>query len=151
MFKSISEYIFFLIPVAIVIGRIVSQARRKHAPPPERKISKPDIPVHFEDDDNDSDYYDEPGYLRGSDASSQTKAKSEPQKTFSASLFSPKADFSPLSPGAAIPKTAQTRESPPVTPGQEEFFLNLNHLSPMQQAVVMAEILGQPKGISPQG
>jgi hypothetical protein len=148
MFKSISDYIYLLIPVAIVIGRIVSGARRKKAPPPERKIPQPYIPVHFEDDDNDSDYYDEPGYLKESDSKSE-KAKPEPQKTFAVPLFTTETAFSPLEHSTAVKKIPLARETIVDSRRQKEFAFNLNHLSPMQQAVVMAEILGQPKGMKP--
>jgi len=132
--------IFIIIVIVVVfIGRVIIQATKKPEKPPE-------IPVHFEDD--------EPEY----------PTVRTPVRSAAASPLSQAAKLSqnrPLAQTARLPsiKTAgaaaqkaspagQNTPAGPVSPQQNSFALNLNRLSPMQQAVIMAEILGTPKGLS---
>jgi len=132
MFDSIFEYIIIFIPIAIFIGRMVSKYRHKNqAPPP--KIPQPDISVHFEDDDYHDDY-DE-------DYRDDEHINKEPVKNI------PPAWSPPLAPAVSVNLAEKTPVSIPVLPRQKDFVFNLNHLSPLKQAVVMAEILGPPKGL----
>ena len=136
--EGISNYIIFLIPIAILIGRFVRNARRKHEPPPE-KPPQPYIPVHFEDDDDDvgREYFRKRNMEETPEAPKRAP-KRKTEKTVAAA-FTPKPDFLP----SIIAKAAP----PPKAPDRKDFTANLSHLSPLKQAVVMAEILGQPKGM----
>jgi len=140
---SILNNIIFLIPVAIVVTRLIGRARAKKAPPP-KKPPQPYIPVHFEDDEED-----DLGYFRNRAATAdapQQRAKASPRKAQKtvAAPFTPKPEFAkgaqPLPAVAKIPGTT-------APPARKDFVLSLNHLSPLKQAVVMAEVLSQPKGM----
>ena len=134
MVDTVFNLIIILVPVAIVVGRIVVGARNKRNPPPAP--AQPRIPVHFEDDD--SNYFQK----RTPTKAAETKPRS--QTTFIPSEVFPPAAVSgskpsPM-PGKAVAATAAPSR-------QKDFTLNLSHLSPLKQAVVMAEILGPPKGM----
>ena len=139
MFDSLFNLIIILIPLAIFIGRIVVQARNKHQPPP--KAPQPYIPVHFEDDDdNNEDNYE---YFKKL-AAQDPKPAAQEGKT--SSLLAPKAEEP--SPPAGKPSPVSVKNAAPKAPsGQKDFSFKLAHLSALKQAVVMAEILGPPKGI----
>jgi len=162
VFDSIFDNIYILIPLAIVIVRVVIQARKKHEqktnpkaaskpkPPPPRLH----IPVHFEDDVEESG--------RGELIKAKERAGPLPQKKKPAPLFPEerKASSGPHSQGA---KAAPVRESSPMpkavppavraantgfsAPAQNNFPAGLKNLSPLKQAVVMAEVLGAPKSL----
>ena len=135
--------ILFIVAIAVVfIGRTISAAQKKKEPPP-----KVTIPVHFEDDD------DEPGYLKN--LAEASVSEEVPKKSIAPKvprlvelkeepLFSKFQDIktseAPPSKGGVVRTAAASEE-------QKSFPLNLNKLSPMKQAVVMAEILGPPKGL----
>jgi len=133
MDESILRYVILLIPLAIFIGRIFAKARGKHQPPPKRP-PQPYIPVHFEDDD----YIDDE--VEYSPSFGKTKA---PVKKPEAALNIYKV------PSLDIPVASVARN---VTRGEAGFSQNINRLSqrlsPLQQAVVMSEILGPPKGMA---
>ena len=134
MTDTVFNLIVILIPVAIVIGRIVMGARNKRNPPP--RPAQPRIPVHFEDDDEN--------YFK-----KRTPAKVTP---VTAHETRPRA---PTLVPETFPPAAASGTKPPAVPvravaapsGHKDFTLNLSHLSPLKQAVVMAEILGPPKGM----
>ncbi|MCL2232050.1 MAG: hypothetical protein FWB99_03135 [Treponema sp.] len=153
MFENFSNVIFIAIALAVFIGRTVAQARKskeekKAPPPPPPKVAA----LHFEEKDDD----DELGYFKKAAAQSVPKTPKparQPPKKQPASLLTKapalKKDTSPplpsnidkLFPVKGTAKTLSPEE-------QEGFSLNLNHLSPMKQAVIMAEILGPPKGLT---
>ena len=138
MFDSIFEYIIIFIPIAIFIGRMVSKARKKNqAPPP--KVPQPQISVHFEDDDyrDDTDYDED--YRDYSEHISKEPVRNIPM---------PAAWASPLAPAISVNLAEKTPVTIPVLPRKKDFAFNLSHLSPLKQAVVMAEILGSPKGLT---
>jgi hypothetical protein len=129
MFDSLFNIIIVLIPLAIFIGRIVSQARSKRNPPPPAK-PRPIITVHFEDDEEDERQF----------APSAVRPPAQAKKDSAIAYSSPVlAKSVPEPPPAAKAKTLSVEPS--------HGFIYLNHLSPMKQAVVMAEILGPPKGM----
>jgi len=150
MFDELFNYIIFLIPAAILIGRFVSRAKAKNAPPP-KKPPQPHIPVHFEDEKDD----DFTAYFRNRNRDTDD-LPAPPQKAPLRKTPSPartqKTVASPFTPKPEMPSFAA---KPPVAPvrnvaamhEKKDFVFNLNHLSPLKQAVVMAEILGQPKGM----
>jgi len=130
--------IIVLIPLAIFIGRIVLQAQAKRRPEPPKK--QPSIPVHFEDYDDEDDRQFAPSAVSRQVISKQAINKAINNKG--------RADTSnpPLSlDSVPKPPPVVKAKTPSAEPAQG--FLNLNHLSPMKQAVVMAEILGPPKGL----
>ena len=146
MFDSLFNVLIVLIPLAIFIGRAIVGARSKHAPPPR-------IPVHFEDDDDE----EEPGYFKGKEpvydskvSGAKTHSQVYRQRVSPSSVIT--AALTPEdAPPALSPKTVPARRAAGagmVSPVQQGLPLNLNHLSPMKQAVVMAEILGPPKALS---
>jgi len=128
MVDSLFNIIIVLIPVAIFIGRIVMQAQAKRKPEPPKK--QPPIPVHFEDYDDDDRQFAPSAVSR---QVINNKAKADTYNP------PPLVDSSSKPPPVIKAKTSSAE---PV-----QGFLNLNKLSPMKQAVVMAEILGPPKGL----
>jgi len=123
---SLFNIIIVLIPVAIFIGRIVAQARSKRNPaPPARQ--RP-IPVHFEDDEDDERQFSP------SAVHPPVQVKKDNLNAYS----------SPVS-LKSVPEPPKKAITPSLEP--EHGFLYLSHLSPMKQAVVLAEILGPPKGM----
>jgi len=134
MGDSLFNIIIVLIPVAIFIGRIVLQAQAKRRPEPPNR--QPPIPVHFEDyDDEDDDRQFAPSAV-----SKQVINKAIPNKD-RAAIYTPP----PLADSAPIPPPLKKATAPSAESVQG--LLYLAHLSPMKQAVVMAEILGPPKGL----
>ena len=133
--------VFILVIVVVFIGRAVIQAKK---PPPK----PPEIPVHFEDDDEP-----ESAMTRESAHGAKTTspvihaAKTSQNKSRLQTSLSP----STLTSGRAAvskPSPAGTAGAGAVSQAQGGVTLNLNHLSPMKQAVVMAEILGTPRGLA---
>jgi len=137
--------LFIVVAAVVLVVRTILSTKKKKEPPP-----KVVIPVHFEDD--------EPVYFKN-------RAKNESPKTTAAKPAVKKAPALslPLSTVTEIPLSNQAQsvkkapdaspsKSGPVrapVPAPEQYFpLNLGHLSPLKQAVVMAEILGPPKGLS---
>ena len=155
---NLSNILFIFIAVAIFISRTIVQARKKQAPPPR-------IPVHFEDDE-DPEYFKRTSAAKETASGSTVKTARPKQslnlqaalssssitesKVKSAAFNSGDTGIYNAPSGTAIgPKTATARNAGAagVSPARSGFALNLNHLSPMKQAVVMAEVLGPPKGM----
>ena len=126
-----SNIVFIVIALVVFIGRALLQARKKKEPPP-----RVHIPVHFEDDEK-------PRIA----AASAAAAKPVAPKAVKRHLDQPMPP--PLSTQAAAAPPEKAGEALPKAAPQERkgFSLNLSHLSPLKQAVVMAEILGTPKGM----
>ena len=135
MFRSIFDSIFILIPLAIIIGRFVYQARNKKRKPPPKRPPQPHIRVHFEDDVDDE----------AARRKIVTKA-ARPVPAFESfnQFVSPAAQEQ-----VVYKKSVQEKIKPPVPAAspQNDFFVRLNKLSPLKQAVVMAEVLGPPKAL----
>ena len=132
MSNSLFNLIIILIPLAIFIGRTIVRARRKHAPPPSHRI-----PVQYPDDDV-------PHWERESE--SAVKYYKGPLTALGMAVAQSTPAIIPALPTASQAQVPSVQK-PPVTaaPGQKSF--NLSNLSPMKQAVVMAEVLGPPKGL----
>ena len=132
MFESLgSNVIFIVIAVIVLIGRVVFDSKRKKKPPPPKEK----IPVHFVDGEKNI-----------------PKARPVVKKPKVVPLFSTSLEDSPFSPiKYPFQENGMTnlQQAPVKTavPEKKDFSFNLNNLSPMQQAVVMAEILGPPKGM----
>ena len=133
MFDYLSNLIIVLIPLAIFIGRVVVQAQAKRKPAPPKK--QPPIPVHFEDY-NDED--ERPFAPSAVSAQAINKATNHKDRT---DAYNP-----PLSMDST-PKPSPMKKAKPPPAEPAGGFLNLSHLSPIKQAVVMADILGPPKGM----
>ena len=130
MFDSLgSNVIFIIIAVVVLIGRVVFEGKKRKKPPPPQKK----IPVHFIDNEGDA-----------------PRARPVKKKPKVVPHFSTSLDESPFStindPVRETAGFSQMREKIAV-PEKKANSFNLNNLSPMQQAVVMAEILGPPKGM----
>ena len=141
MYRSIFNLVIILIPLAIFVGRIVVQARGKHSPPPK-------IPVHFEDDKDDEDYYAGPKV-------SQEFAKTLPELRKKLHLKAGKKIAPTMaSTGSYSAESSTALMTGKPTPGmtvpiqavqvERAFPQNVAQLSPLKQAVVMAEVLGPP-------
>ena len=143
MFDSLFNLVIILIPLAIFIGRIVVQARSKHSPPP--KPQQPHIAIHFEDDTDD-----DPAYFKNLAARGSAKTPSLAHAARTQTLLAPKKEETPFpkaASGLKSPAAVKQTGAGAVSPGQAGFTAALTHLSPLKQAVVMAEILGPPKGM----
>jgi hypothetical protein len=177
MFESIFNYIFILIPIAIFVGRVVVQAKNKRSPPPPPKRipvhfeddedeypAKPKVPPKavqpkgiFSKEIFPKEFYE--SLKRESFPKETIPGESFPAESFPKEDV-PKDNFSldnyrrdsfplesyPPAPALSIsaarqPSASQKRETP------KAGGLNLGHLSPLKQAVVMAEILGTPKAL----
>ena len=161
MFDSLFNLLIVLIPISIFIGRAVVQARSKHAPPPQRE-SRPLI--HFEEEEDE----DVPHWQRASALEYSREPAAKPAlkpagaartpQSFADKIFKdlytdtkpdvPSLASAEISPSAAIKKVQanvplpkERKEALPSGP------FNLGRLSPLQQAVVMAEILGPPAAL----
>ena len=137
MFDSPYNVVFIIIIIAVFIGRMVVEAKRKKAPP----RAAPKIPaLHFEED--------EEAVQPAAKTAGKTKKKHAPAAHAIYTPLFPEADAPPPSLTGAKSSPAKENVKTAAAPlGQRGFALNLNHLSPMKQAVVMAEILGPPKGM----
>ena len=166
MFDSLFNFVIILIPLAIFIGRFVIQARNKNAPKPPQ----PHIPVHFEDDEDEEEEFSPYALSRGATeyfrglSPAQKAAQPKPSRTsgklgetlnqygpgnLAASLASGQSYAPPASSGSLAPAPVRSPSagSGSLASGQKDFFANLSKLPPLKQAVVMAEVLGPPKGI----
>ena len=141
MFENFSNLIFIAVAIAIFVGRTVAQAKKKReqeeeAPPPP----PPRAPaLHFEEKEEDD-------FVR---RIQPPKPKPPAKKPVAAKVASSaKKDAAP--PTITAEQLFPARAMPIVIPAQrqEEFSFNLSHLSPLKQAVLMAEILGPPKALS---
>jgi len=161
MFDNIFDSIIIFIPLAIIIGRFVLQARNKHKKPPPKPPPQPYIGVHFEDDVDD-----EPVVIKAVKEEKRAFQVLESHELFGsqslsdkpwlpaeqvlAPVFQPEKKFSGT-PKEKIPlkkPAAEKKFTPPAeTQTEKDFFLKLNKLSPLKQAVVMSEILGPPKAL----
>ena len=159
---SLFNLIIVLIPLSIFIGRTVLQARAK-----ARRKQEPPRPAPVRHEDADVPHWERAEALelkkelqaaivdmvaRGAKASPVKKTQPA-QAAFSPSL--PSAALIPerdepaaVSVVAAVPRVFPANVHAGTRTGSSgQGRINLDHLSPMQQAVVMAEILGSPKGI----
>ena len=134
MFDTVFNLIIILVPVAIVIGRIVVGARNKRNPPP--KPAQPRIPVHFEDDEN---YFKR--QLSAKHPETKPHVPTPPPKL---ATLAPEA-YPPAASSGSKPAPGKAAAAAPS--GHKDFTLSLSHLSPLKQAVVMAEILGPAKAM----
>jgi len=170
---SALRFLIFLIPLALLIGRTIMRGRARQNQPPPKSPPQPHIPVHFEDDgyndsvEDDDDYIDNK-YPDDDDVPVvKVKPKAYDKKPLSETLvttsLSPETEIllSYLAKEASAPvkKAAALEREKELSPNQSlpEYKPELPRgrsprlaprLSPMQQAVVMAEILGPPKGMN---
>ena len=160
-----SNIFFVLIAAAVLIVRTVLQVKRKQEPPKKTQsdIEPPKpvkaahkISVHFEDDE-DSGYFKSKAPARSPGNAAKKKKVSDFARSRGGSfgkLEPSKAGHQsvPLSPPAGITEQRQAQAGSAsgtavLPPGQHGFPFNVNRLPPLKQAVVMAEILGTPKGL----
>ena len=141
MFENFSNLIFIAVAIAVFIGRTVAQAKKKReqeeAPPPP----PPRAPtLHFEEKEEDD-------FVR---RIQPAKPKPPAKKPAVAAKVATPARKDTVPPAITAEQLFPTRAVPIAAAAQNQgdFSFNLNHLSPLKQAVIMAEILGPPKALS---
>ena len=145
MFDNLFNLIIILIPLAIFIGRAVVRARGRHAPPPK---PPPPAPVQIDEYEDD---YDVTHWERASEHIKRPLATQGTTRVQTAPTIAPPLltgfQDQPLSiqkPLVSVDPKVSVKST--VAPEQKG-FPNLSYLSPLRQAVVMAEILGPPKAL----
>ena len=181
---SIFNYIIFLIPLAIFIGRAFTEAKNR------RNRQAQPVPIHFEDEDEteeiirkavpeaprdereeeEEDEFYSPSFSRTTEFNNRLNptAMMPPSRrlTIPAPSIPLENTLSPHGPGELSASMASFDQngSPPLSnigartrfaqpqPVYQETrtgpgIINLTKLSPLKQAVVMAEILGPPKAL----
>jgi len=142
---SLFNIIIIMIPLAIFIGRAVVQARSKHNPPPPAPTPPP---IHFEEEEEEEYFHaihmrEEQGHFH---AAHLREAPEPPQKPLPAPAPVQKRPLGGEMPSLGAAFSSLTPVQPVISPKiPAEPVFNLAHLSQMQQAVVMAEVLGPPK------
>ena len=154
MFESYSNLIFIAVLMAISLARFIVRARKKPSPPPPRapsaQFQKKEEAVVIEQGHwvrKDADQIKVKAAApaaRPAVKARQTKAPFTPSLVSAA--LAPEGSIGSLSAGAA-PASGKNPRGGALSVEQTGVSFNLNHLSPMKQAVVMAEILGPPKGM----
>ena len=155
-----SNIFFVLIAAAVLIVRTALQVKRKQdsskktqagkAPPkPAQAKTSHKISVHFEDDD-DPGYFKTKAPARNSPAAAvKTRAGKSMGSPGKLPPLNAGIKSVPLSPpeGIAVQKRADTGQVPAAGAVPPGLPYCVNRLPPLKQAVVMAEILGTPKGL----
>lgn len=157
MFDSLVNLIFVLIPVAILIGRGIMQARAKYA----RTDVPPPPPLHFEEAEevelapNAEALSPERNFLPMNFPAEKVWEEAAKQAVPPAPKQAPQPEPAPLHspPPPLRPRTTQNLTGgiqPQVLsrPAPQTWLSGMARLTPLQQAVVMAEILGRPKGMA---
>ena len=141
--------VIVLIPLAIFIGRAITSAQRKfQSTSPEKKIDVPkkeeDTPFIFSREKSENQKEIEQKIQATATRNEAAAKKKRQTPTVSVPLETPSlaAKESDLLSGAKTPVAPAVK-----TTQQGGFALNLSYLSPLKQAVVMAEVLGAPKGL----
>ena len=152
MFDAPFEIFFVLIPLGIFIGRAVLRLRNRRAAPPP---PPPRIPVALEDEDDDYEYEFYAGMPDDVVPVRKQVPKPVPKQEASTAIpfretslaIDENDNFNKVSKIFSGSGQIQAAKEI-VTPATEQnFSFNLGHLSPLKQAVVMAEVLGPPKGM----
>ena len=152
MIDEISNYIIFLIPLAIFIGRIFLQAKNRNNSQAE---SQTQPKARYEDEEDD--------FIRrlSGNTANQRQPVQKPKQSstkIKKTAAPPEKSLNVLdsgnltTPGRKPPPGAASRKTPVrpvtgVTAASGTGFLKLASLSPLKQAVIMAEVLGTPKGL----
>ena len=140
MFDSGLNVLLIIVALVVFVGRTFLQVRGKKKPPPKQQ--KKPVPVFFEEEEDepyrDLAYYVELEEMKAKEAALAEKKKTAPRKV----------------PNERIVKDVNVNEVviPRITPvrpvlDHSSGLTNLRNLSPLKQAVVMAEVLGTPKGL----
>ena len=149
MFDEISNYVIFLIPLAIFIGRIFLQAKSRNASRNEPRIEEPVIYDEEEDDFmrrlSGKGTADRKPQKKPSSTRSK-KAAAAPEKSLGV-LGSGNLPSSGRSSPATAARKVPVRSVAGVASASGAGFAKLASLSPLKQAVIMAEVLGPPKGM----
>jgi len=141
MFDSLPNLLFLLIPLAIFIGRMIIEARKKGEGNP---LNPRNNPLHFEDKDEE----DESPRREHIPVPVPAPVPKPPSQGYKSFLPNSETLFRSGSVAAAspvIPVANNALSTAPVR--QKSLPVSISRLSPMKQAVVMAEVLGTPKGL----
>ena len=156
MFDSLFNLVIILIPLSIFIGRTVVEARKKHNKPPPRvpaqvRVEEEELPHWLRELAQVPKAEARKAPVTKKPKAARNISKDHPKAGELAALIesTERAATVPAA-QAKAPLKASLSLSPPektaAIPAGRGLF-NLAHLSPMKQAVVMAEILGPPKGM----
>ena len=146
--ESLFDYLIFLIPVAILIGRGVLQFRNRRNPAPQPVA----IPVHFEDEEAAPAKREK----KREDSLVTKEEENNPYTNYrGSSEYFRELNTREMNVQAQNMPRIRRRNvtpAPSVQPAKRELSfswsnLRLGHLPPLKQAVVMSEILGPPKGL----
>ena len=130
--------VFVIVIIAVFIVRTVLSAKKKKDPPPPQV----EIPVHFEDDKA-------PVFVKDKAPAGTPKKTVKKLPTLESFPLSQPIEIPLSTPTQTNKKTASpSKGEADRAPEENNSPFNLGHLSPLKQAVVMAEILGPPKGLS---
>ena len=161
---NLFNLVIILIPLAIFIGRAITSARKKFEASSAGGTSS--SRENFDDSFPGSPIESESvPYLLTRGASDFLKEKTQTQNQQSAGTAArreaaakKKRQTQTVSP--SLESQSAASDSPPVSSVRRstfpagrtassgnDFVFNLSHLSPLKQAVVMAEVLGKPKGM----
>jgi hypothetical protein len=153
MFDFIFDNGVIFIAIAIFIGRLILQFRRRGG---EEGKKPPSHDPHFFEETEEDDEAEESGRRI---AYSQTRGSSDFLRELVMREAAREAAPRPPPPQPSLRLEPEIPQPPPAKPSgrpfREEsgplraavFPASLNRLSPMRQAVVFAEILGPPKGL----
>ena len=123
-----------IIPIALIvlIGRGIFKALKKNDPPAAKEESAVPL-LHFE--------------IEAAKAPPAPLPAKMPKQKKQRQAVAAKKEVAAPAPEAPPPPVIKMPIKP-VSAGQADFSLILSRLSPMQQAVVLSEVLGPPKGAS---
>jgi hypothetical protein len=150
MFDFVFDNGIFFIVAAVFIGRLVLQLRRKGGE--EKKKPSSPFPGFFREEAEEDDYKAEEekrsyAQTRGSSDYLRELVLREAAVERAPKPPPPRPVISPA-PSYAIPASAHPPEEAtrPLRGKAGAFPASLNRLPPLKQAVILAEILGPPKG-----
>ena len=151
MFDSFFNVLIVIVALIVFIGRTVLQVRgKKKAPVQQQKKQAPQqqkkqATIFFEDKDDepyrDLAYYVELEEKKAKEAAA-AKKKAAQKKIPNEQVVKDTRVTEPV-----FPKITQASAIPTQVQVHTSVLSDLRHLSPLKQAVVMAEVLGTPKGL----
>ena len=156
MFDSLFNVLVIIVALAVFIGRTVLQLRRQKKAPPQQQHKKQapqqqkkQAKVFFEDAEDET-YRDLAYFVELEEKKAKEAAAAKKKTTLKKIPNERVVKDTQITEPASIrvaPALATPTPAPVQAPVQASGLLNIRHLSPLKQAVVMAEVLGTPKGL----